>query len=189
MDLTPAHQLAHSRLFLTQEDVDDIMSLVYFAEKINSSLREINVWDIGAGSGTTAIAVLQCEVPVNVLTVDISQANLDWASLNIEANEVAKDNWQMFQGDLESAFLKNKSEKIQLLLHDADHSEEAVRNDLYIALENLEKNSLIWVHDYLPMPGAQETYPGVKIVCDELVENKLVRKLKTTGIGFAARVL
>lgn len=182
MDLTPAHKLAASRMFLTKEDVDDIIMLVNMLDD------EPIVADLGAGSGTTALAVLQTKPKAWVTSLDISKDNLFWAEANLYGFGIDTSNYKTVLGD--AAKIPESIESVDLLLHDADHSEKAVKQDLHAWLMTcLVKGSLLWVHDYLPMPGAEEAYPGVKLVCDELVINGHLEQIPTTGIGFAARVL
>lgn len=184
MDITPAHKLAASRLFLTKEDVDDIIMLVKMLLDVDPM-----VVDLGAGSGTTALAVLQTNPSAFVTSIDISEDNLMWAVANLVGFGIDTQNYKAILGD--ASKIPDDLEGVNLLLHDADHSEKAVKKDLHAWLmaPYLYAGALIWVHDYLPMPGAQETYPGVKKVCDDLVERGFLEQIPTTGIGFAARVL
>lgn len=184
MDLTPAHQLAASRLFLTKEDVDDIIMLMGLLLDVDPV-----VVDLGAGSGTTALAVLQTNPSAFVTSIDNLQANLHWAEANLMAFGIDTVNYKSILGD--ASKVPEEIEMVHLLLHDADHSEKAVKKDLHAWLmgPGLYHGALLWVHDYLPMPGAEETYPGVKKVCDDLVERGFLEQIPTTGIGFAARVL
>lgn len=170
-------------MFLTKEDVDDIIMLV---EMLRS--HDPVVVDLGAGTGNTALAVLQTKPESKVWTFDNNFENLNWAFKNLQAFEIDTSNW--FPVNKDASIILEEMESIDLLLHDADHSEESVRKDLHAWLMTcLQTGSIIWVHDYLSMSGAEENYPGVKIVCDEFVEKGYLEQIPTTGIGFAARVL
>jgi tRNA A58 N-methylase Trm61 len=171
-------------MFLTKEDVDDIARLVGLCKK-NQPL----VVDLGAGTGTTALTVLLANPRAKVVTVDINQENLDWADLNIRGFGVLTSNWFPVLSEADKVAEQFLLGQVDILLHDADHSEQAVRMDLTSWFQILETGAYIWVHDYYRKDLNSEEYPGVKIVCDELRKNRLVRKLKTNGIGFAARVL
>lgn len=181
MDVTPAHKLAASRMFLTQEDVDDIIGLV---EKIH---EEPVVWDLGAGSGTTTLAVFQTNPKATVYTVDIDAENLEWARKNVEAYNLDTSTWH----GLHMTALAAAGQRVgcDLLLHDASHDGDIVEQDLRAWIPALAKGTMIWVHDYKEMPGAAESYPGVKAACDRLVKEGLLKRHKSTGIGFIGEVI
>lgn len=181
-ELTPAHQLAASRLFLTQGDVDDLIALAKLIPEGDG------VVDLGAGSGTTALAVLQTRPEIPMITCDISAENLGWARANLDANNISMKNWTPVELDammLAGVMSGKLARRVGLLMHDASHEEPDVKMDLEAWLTVLQPGAYVWVHDYLPMEGAAETYPGVKVVCDELVEDgRLWRVPGGRGIGF-----
>lgn len=179
---TLAHALAASRRYITEEDVDDIQGLV---EQL-PFIREVNVLDLGAGSGTTALAVFCARrLGISVLSVDKSQEALDWAWLNLKAlPDVENLDWRGVNCQVQD--LVGWEHTIDLLLHDAGHSYEDVKEDLELLLPMMKPGSMIWVHDYKPMVGAAEEYPGVAKALEAF--SNLLEPLPTTGIGFAARL-
>lgn len=186
MSDTPAHRLAASRRFLTQEDVDDLIDIA-----VGLPLNA-NVVDLGAGTGTTAIAMLQTRPDIHVWTYDISAEAVDWARLNIVGflDTIALEHWTGHVSDASRAARFFQS-PVHALLHDASHEEEDVFENVYEWYEKLVTGAMIWVHDYLPMPGAEETYPGVKTAVDRLrSEHRMAFSVFSpfaTGIGWMGR--
>lgn len=186
---TPAHRLAATRMFLTQGDVDDLIEL---ANSIADPEAVATVIDLGAGSGTTAIAMLDTLRRTNVITYDISEENLNWAEKNIIASlgEQELDRWAGIHDSVLDGAAKWGASKVDLILHDASHEEDDVYADLKAWWPHLVKGGYIWVHDVDPMAGAQETYPGVKrgiLRFTDEHRRELVPVPDMRGIGWAAR--
>lgn len=173
--LTAAHQLAASRRFLTQEDVDDIQRLVEGMPK-----RPINVVDLGAGSGTTALAVFCIRSKrLKVWTVDIDAQALSWAEANLKGfGYLYLGRWFPKLISSHKLALDWEEGKVDLLLHDADHSEKAVYRDILAWLPHMAANGIIWVHDY------KGDYPGVA----RAIERLPLKPLPVSGMGWAGKV-
>lgn len=179
--LEKAKALAESRLFLTVQDVEDIQDIVSYLPLIPI------VVDLGAGSGTTALSVYEKCHAAEVHTVDINRENLEWAELNLRANQIDITKWYGVFSDASECFLKENS--VDFLMHDAGHEYEDVFNDIKAWHLAMKPNAYIWIHDYKPM--FSDEYPGVKQAIDELISLGLIvpdiREAK--GIGFRARVV
>lgn len=187
--ITPAHRLAATRMFLTHGDVDDLIMLV---NSVDDPAAIATIIDLGAGSGTTAIAVLDTAPKAHVLTYDISTENLDWAQKNIVGSlgeqELAR--WAGVHNSVLEGAAHWHGSKVDLLLHDASHEEEDVYNDLVAWWPHLIVGGYVWVHDAKPMAGAQEEYPGVLRAVTRFVAKHirdLVQVPDLQGIGWAAR--
>lgn len=182
---TPAHRLAASRMFLTAGDVDDLITLA------RDLPRGGRVVDIGAGAGTTALAILQTRRDVEVWTIDNDQQALNWARQVLLNYAMPTDHWHdEFAAAVDAARAWAKRSEamrnVDLLLHDGDHSRGQVEADLRAWLPYLTKfKSRIWVHDYFAMAGAQETYPGVGEALDNLAtEGRLGYVRDSAGVGW-----
>lgn len=199
---TNAHKLAASRLFLTAGDVDDLIGIAMIEAHDPTGLYVV---DLGAGSGTTALAILQIRLDAHVWTVDTVLANLHWAEANLKGfgeqlagyttvshygreTERPAPRWTPWQGAA-AAFAEEwtraKRPLADVLLHDAGHEEKDVYDDVLAWLPNLHPEAVIWVHDYYRMPGGEE-YPGVARAIARLVNDGYVWPLeaKAAGIGW-----
>lgn len=181
----PAHALAASRRFLCAEDVDTIHMLT----QALPAEREVTVVDLGAGSGTTALAVFAARPErVRVVTVDNDQANLDWASLAVR-NVGQEHHWTPMRRDAGEPFIVDAG----LLLHDAGHTEGDVERDLRAWLPRLRVGTPIWVHDYgvhhkaSTMPD--ERYPGVARAVQRLIREGMLAQDGTAGWGWYGRAI
>lgn len=181
-----ALRLAASRMYLMREDVLTIQMLV---ERLDTPARNpLMVIDLGAGSGTTALAVLDVRDDARIVTVDIDQANLDWAGKAVR-NVYPQANWQpMLQdaADTEWAKMLLHDVPLDLLLHDASHERAHVEADLRAWIPMLAPGALIWVHDWAspPQSWGQPDSPGVALAIQTLVDEGLLVTLGTDGLGW-----
>lgn len=170
---TPAHDLARSRLFLMVEDVDLIIGLVKTLPS-----RPV-IADIGAGSGTTALAVLASNAKAHIYTIDISQENIDWAEKAIDAYYTPY--WfGICRDSVEAAELFNQDE-FDMIMLDTSHEYEVTRKEILAWLPRLKDNGVFWLHDYI---GSD-----VKQAVDEAVESGLLELIEQHGLGWAGRKL
>lgn len=175
---TPAHDLARSRLMLTPSDVDLIQDAVRRLEHV----KDLHVYDLGAGSGTTAAAVLSVRREhVHGTTLDIDQTNLDWSRTFITqtwpVDSVAPETipvpgylafwpdnvqWRwLLSNSIPSWKVKNRY--VHLLLIDTSHDYEPTIGELTHWWPKMSPDGLVWLDDYT-------TYPGVKQAVDEFVK-------------------
>ena len=183
----PSHALAASRMFLCAEDVDVVHRL---AEAMPTD-RHATVIDLGAGAGTTALAVLEKRPEnVTVYSVDTDRSALNWASLAVK-NVGRTADWRAVPLSVEKAGEWYKGEPPALLLHDAGHTRAAIDRDLRRWLPKLPSGTPVWVHDYGVADDAStapvETYPGVTRAVDRLVREGLLVRDGVTGWGWYGR--
>lgn len=204
---TPAHDLARSRRMLTEDDVDLIIEAVNSLHNVST----LHVWDLGAGSGTTAAAVRQARwLSVRGTTVDISQEALDWSRKFMcnswrWAEESFWDNrdpdwprenpmsayWQAIdeQNDVHWRWVLADSAKamafgayrINLLLVDSSHEYEHTKSEIIIGNTRIAEDGLIWLHDYVG------NYPGVTQAVDEEVASGRLEIIEQRGLGILCK--
>lgn len=142
-----AHAMAASRNFLRADEVDAIVDLTLALPD-----RHVVVVDIGAGAGTTALAVLETRnVNITVFTIDISHENLDWARMALR-NAGLSNSWVSVYSPSARRFLDH----VDLLLVDGDHTFEGVTADLDAWLPAVAWRGPVWLDDY------SDDYPGVR---------------------------
>ncbi len=185
----PAHALAATRQFLVAQDVDLIRGLVRRLRE-QEPRRVLQVVDIGAGSGTTALSVFaEAEDRVAVCTIDHDAHALQWTKLAISHAGRLRD-WRGFVGDSARSIFERGGQNIDLLLVDAEHTYKAVMADLTAWLPLLRGSGFVWVHDYGdPMLYGLPVKPsrGVKRAVNELMREHELTAVEIAGIGWAGR--
>lgn len=170
---TPAHELALSRLFLTVEDVDLIMSLVK-----NLPVKYPVIADIGAGSGTTALAVMSQNARVKLTTIDISAENVNWTKLNVKPY-YSLDRWDGIVSDSVLAAKLFEDRYFHMVMLDTSHEYEATKQEISAWLPKLKHEGVFWFHDYI---GSE-----VDKAVDEAVKAGLLTEISRAGLGWAGR--
>lgn len=175
-ELTPAHALAANRRFLELADVDFIGELVARFAK----LPFITVVDLGAGSGTTALSVFEARAPgtVKVITVDISEENVEWARKAI-GNTGRLSDWQGICSD--AAVFADQVEFAHMVMLDTSHEYEPTVRELAAWRPKIVAGGVIWCHDY---HGPYEVNKAV----DEAVERGEFITIGIKGLGWAGYV-
>lgn len=184
-----ALRLAASRMYLTQDDVLLIQTLVreMLAKRPDDDPdhgSRLHVANLGAGSGTTALAVLDEYDEAHIYTYDIDQANLDWTEQALR-NCYPDAGWFPRLMDAEDGGRQGEPYAIDLLLHDASHERANVDRDLRAWVPRLADDALIWVHDYFPPPETwgQPASPGVAEAVHALIEDGVVVTAHTHSDG------
>lgn len=198
---TPAHALARSRLMLTESDVD----LIQYAVQELDDIRDLNVYDLGAGSGTSAAAVLS-QRPDNLhgTTLDIDQENLDWSRKFVtgtwKSSFVAQDHFPVekttmvsFDPPLENTqwrwilsrsvpSWKVRNRSIHLLLIDTSHEYDQTLEELTWWQPRMTERHFVWLDDYT-------TYPGVRQAVNEWVAEGALEILECAEQSVLCRYL
>jgi predicted O-methyltransferase YrrM len=165
-----AHRLATTRHFLTLEDVDLIQHLV------RSLPGALTIADIGAGSGTTALAVMCANPAVKLWTVDVSQENLDWAKLALRNAGFIETKFCL--GDAAASAAIFDDSEFDMVMLDTSHEYEATKREIRAWLPKLREEGTFWLHDY------RGEY-GVRTAVEEAVAEKLLVPYILGGLGWS----
>lgn len=138
------------------------------------------VVNIGAGSGTSAITILQSRDDVTLYSVDKEDNDSPYGGLQNERNALEeykiKTNGRFMQIHNYSgqAGLEWEDEKVNMVFVDGDHAYGNVKFDTLSWIRNIKKNGIIAFHDYgvdTKMWNGEEwigeTWPDVKRFVDE----------------------
>ncbi len=162
--LSDAYALAHTRRMACADDIGLLATVMDMMPDVPTIVQ------LGAGSGTMSLAVYAIRPHCFMVTVDIDQQNLNWEAQALTNS--TGDSSILKHAQLHSASKRAgenyRAVNVDLLIVDADHSYEGVKNDLIAWMPNMTKDSLIYVHDY-DGTKAPESYPGVKAACDEVM--------------------
>lgn len=145
----------------TSESVRDAFKYMYPDElpalkKLAQSLpKDPVIINIGAGSGTSGLAFLECRDDSIVHTIDITDGDSPFGCLYAERDVVTRaelshlkgDRWYQHHGDSKEVGRKWLS-KVDMVFVDGDHSYDGCRGDIEIWLKHLKPGGLIVVHDY-----------------------------------------
>ena len=163
-----AFRLASSRQMCCH---DDLKLLIKILQDHDEPLRVVQ---LGAGSGTMALAILGARNDLKLWTVDNDEENLDWERLALlnagfDAQRDAKDGHPRYETILSDSTQCGREwvGTIDLVVIDTDHSYRGVRHDLRAWGD---KARLVFCHDY-DGTTAPRRYPGVKRACDEYFDN------------------
>lgn len=169
-----AHGLAASRKFLTTEDVDFIIELA------RGLPPEAQVIDLGAGSGTTALALFAGNPRLRVTTIDHDEEALNWAALAVANAGFSGRHFILNLDSLLAAHLWPGG-PLPMVLLDTSHEEQATRDEITNWLPNLATGGVLWCHDYVGT--------DVGKVVDEAVSAGLFETIDQRGLGWAGRKL
>ncbi len=130
--------------------------------------KDPTVVNIGAGTGTSSLAVAETRHDAAMVTVDISEGG-PFGGLENERNAYSKNNFsphlpmQILSDSQEYGRQWGKDSDIDLLIIDADHSESGCRGDFEAWYGNVKDGGYILFHDY-----DRDVWPDVKVVVDDL---------------------
>lgn len=181
-----AHALAASRRMLVAEDVDLIQETLRHIAAHAPPGKILNVLDLGAGSGTTALSALEAGPDVRVASYDGDPEMLNWTELAVinigrrgdwtrceTWNAIGK--WLSRSGGLDFAMVDYEPTRLNTL--------ETVHRLLGMGLPEY---GAIWIHGYgdpgqwgLPTPKS----PGVAEAVDDLIEGGWVTLAEVRGLG------
>lgn len=176
---TLAHDLARSRGFLLEADVD----LIQEGVRTLPHSRFVTVVDLGAGSGTTALSVF-CERPIAIIVVTVDHDEVAIASTReLLTNARHVQHWVGVLSKTTEATLPPEvpMRPFDMLMVDADHSYEGVKADLETWLPSVRDGAPVWLHDYT------EEYPGSMRAIDEAIAEGKLEFVKTQGWGILCR--
>lgn len=182
---TYAEDLAASRNFLTQEDV---RLLKLLASKVDKRLQRPSVADVGCGSGTTGLAILETLPQAVVFSYDTSPDAVYWTGVAM-GNAGVMDRWVGTVMDSVEAANDFEDHSLSLVMLDASHLYEATRDELQAWAPKVAKRGWLWCHDYLGDGGLPGTN-GVRRALDEFAAAWASQITDTIqgGLGIALRL-
>ncbi len=159
-----AFRLASSRQMCCQDDLKLLIQLVQDHDEPPCVVQ------LGAGSGTMALAIVGARVDGQLWTIDNDQENLNWESKALQNAGFTAPGFIKSLHPRYTQILSDSAQlgrtwigKIDLLVIDAEHSYSGVKRDLHAWGG---KANLVFCHDY-DGTTAPRRYPGVKRACDE----------------------
>jgi len=169
--MSKAIELSNAFGYLTEKEVLGIKGLVI---TLPPAPLIIN---IGAGAGTSSVAMLETRSDVSVCTIDVNQDGA-LGSLQGELNalvgidiqgrhyQILQDSKTVSAGNVR---LLTGTDKINMVFVDGDHSREGVRGDIDTWLPRITPGGIIAFDDYGDNEHDNVEWPEVKIAIDELV--------------------
>lgn len=182
-----AEALAVSRNFLTLEDVA-------LLKHIGANLPPdrwgygLNVVDLGAGSGTTALSIFESNAEAIVWTYDISPEAIDWTMAAIDNCGFSR-RWHSQAVSAVEAAGKYPHPFASAILLDASHLYEETRDELNAWYIRVASGGWLWCHDYVGDGGVAEN--GVKRAVDQFIglceQHDYLAERIESGLGIALR--
>ena len=171
-----AHNLASTRMLLTQDDVDLIRRTVARFPRA----KPLVVVDLGAGSGTTAAAVFAERPDAQVTTYDVYEVNVGWARLFIH-NAFPLADWVGYVMDSVEAASMWQQKYADLVLIDTSHEYRHTAMELAEWHNRVKPSGYVWCHDY------EGDYPGVRQAVNEAVLAGSFVMVEQRGLGCVLR--
>ena len=169
----PAHALAASRGMLAAADVDLIREVVAMLSP------GATVVDVGAGSGTTALAIFAERDDLRVVSIEADVDTMNWCRQAVE-NIGASEGWDDRVEDAIEAAASFPDNSANFIILDAAHEEDDVRVELEAWLPKLAPGGYLLVHDYEAFT-APSFYPGVKAAVDPFIAKDEIQRVKQQG--------
>jgi len=164
--------------YMTQDEVAALKLLA----KMNPGLKFPTFVNVGAGSGTSTLALAEARKDARIVEVDVSRGGplggLENTRVALEEAGIDLDNvWQILGRSHDIAARWNNYDPdrpIHLIFIDDGHMEQDVRGDIQLWSANFHDGTIVVFHDY----GAA-VWPAVKKVVDEL----MARHTKILHVG------
>jgi len=130
-----------------------------FAEEIGALQTLVNalpanptVLQIGAGAGTSSLAMLEARGDVVLTTVDIQAADSPygclWAERAVVRDAGLSHRLSQIHGDSKAVGASWGGPKFNMVFVDGDHSYEGAKGDILAWLPHLRSGGILAVHDY-----------------------------------------
>ena len=162
-----AYDLSLAFGFLFPREVFAMQTLVW------SLPKNALIVNIGAGAGTSSLAMHEARPDVRIYTIDISEGG-PYGGMQNEINAFDgagfKDYPRQILGDSKSVGMDFLDGPIDMLFIDGDHSESGCRGDIQAWLGHVKPGGIVALHDY-----ERDVWPDVrKVVDEELGEYPLI---------------
>ena len=163
---------------------EDIALIRELVRQIPTGQKPRLVVDLGAGSGTSALAVFTAgREDIRVVSIDVRQEALEATKANMEKYGFI-ERWQGRMGRSDQIEW-SKVHKIELLLCDSTHDYASQADELNHWLPYVIQGGLVWVHDYTD----RSRYPGVSMAIDEAIAAGRLAQIETRGLSWAGKRL
>lgn len=178
--------MAASRRLLCEADVDLIREVVSWI------MPPVFVANLGAGEGTTSLALIAEGKDLFCLNIDSDAEKLAWgrrALMNADAELQQFRFWEGISYEIPSRYIANEDKftppfegdvTFDLVIVDASHEYEDVRRDIKAWLPYVAAGGYLIFHDYDAW-DAPHQYPGVKKAVDEVINMGQLRTVKRQG--------
>jgi predicted O-methyltransferase YrrM len=167
--MSDAYELADWLGYLSRAEVDVLKLL---AEMLPDNPTVVN---IGAGGGTSALAMLEARADLRLWTVDLQRESSPLGCLEGEMNALRNAGvayegryWQIWN---DSKSVDWTEGPVDLVFIDGDHSYEGCRGDIKAWLPRIKRGGLLALHDYHKPPD-DKPHPGVDQAVDELLRGR-----------------
>ena len=144
---------------------------------------EINYVEIGCYAGASACLMLQRE-KTNVISIDLGEPISEEIVLkNIEINNIHKNNYNYIKGNsqlletkeiLKLKMNKYKSQKIDILFIDGDHSFKGVHNDFNLYQDLISIGGYIVFDDYRDSEHSPYVYGAVNDIISKITNYEII---------------
>jgi predicted O-methyltransferase YrrM len=173
MRSTRAQELAAAYGYLFQKEVS------FLFEMVESLPDDPLVVNIGAGSGTSGVAILEARKDSFLVTVDLHDKVRPEGALGNERAQMKIGKFMQRRAEICSDstiagknWWEHKEEpwwrrKVDMVFHDAAHDETTLTTEIEAWLPRVRAKGIIAVHDY-----ASENWGGVVSVVDELLRSR-----------------
>ena len=167
---------------LDPEDIALIKEVVRMLPK-----TPVVVMDLGAGSGTSALAVFTARSKnIHVISVDIS----DTAIANTNINMVQYGFIDKWSGIINRADRVPETFDldfgIDLLMDDCSHDYASQQDNLNAWFPYLKPGTKLWIHD---ANDSDSKYPGVRRAIEEFISQGVLKTLKVGGLSWVGEFI
>ena len=152
------------------------------------------VLQIGAGAGTSSLAILEARDDVHLTTIDIEAGDSPFGSLFAERKVVTEAGYinRLTQVHGDSKEIDLRPVVFDMVFIDGDHSYEGCYSDITRWATYLAPDSIMAIHDYKKadayngLNGAKAPHPrvwdGVDLAVDELLMGKFEKVLHVRSL-------
>lgn len=171
--------------------VEEIQAL---KELVNMLPSQPEVLQIGAGAGTSSLAILEARDDVHLITIDIENGDSPFGSLFAERKVVTEAGHinRLTQVHGDSRYVDLERDAFHMIFIDGDHSYEGCCSDIINSMHYLAKGGIMAIHDYKKadayngLNGAKAPHPrvwdGVDRAVDELLMGKFEKILHVRSL-------
>lgn len=176
-----SEELAMQFGYLTVDEVHVIKKyVIYAARNAARRARIAKCVNIGAGAGTSGLAIAEAYPRTTRYTIDIRPGGplggLEGERNAFKRTGLTNPNQILGDSKLVGVDFKNKNTKIDFLFIDGDHEEEGARGDFDAWFDNVIYGGFILFHDY----GSND-WPAVKGVADDVCESGKCKLVEVVG--------